>query len=326
MVEAEEGLAAAILLRVFDMPSGQRVGLVAWVMTDPVHRGRGLAPALVGRGLARLEEMGCGRILTEIEGHNTASMAVFRRTGFRPVGLRGQIAEFGPLGAALLRIRTRYAFDPGHALWLKDHAHEGVPEARQRIAVWGLNWLFALLALALGGGLLQGGPVRVPSGPDTLHLLVAVVLVLGLREAAMRLAAGARGLPVTFRGWDSGLGITAPIALLFGRLFPLPGSVYPRDPDWRYPDALPALGAAALAGVGALAAIVAVALLVVTTAPGTTAAAFAGSVLLIGKPLLLFDTVLPFPPFQAFAARRIYDFSRFAWLGAAAVGLALFLL
>ena len=230
------------------------------------------------------------------------------------------------MGAALLRVRTSYAFDPGHVLWLKDHGHEGVSEARQRIAVWGLNGLCALLALALGGGLLIGEPAGLPSGTETLRLLVAVALVLGLREAAMRLAAGARGLPVTFRGWDSGLGITAAIALLFGSLFPLPGSVYPRDPDWRYPDALSVLGVAALAGAGAVAATVAGALWVGASAPDTAAAACAGSVLLVGKPLLLFDTVLPFPPFQAFAARRIYEFNRAAWIGAAAVGLALLLL
>jgi len=85
-------------------------------MTDPAHQGRGLAPELVRRGIDRLEELGCTQILTEIEGHNTASMAVFRKLGFRRIGLRDELRAFGLAGAAILRVRTTHALDAGHFL------------------------------------------------------------------------------------------------------------------------------------------------------------------------------------------------------------------
>jgi hypothetical protein len=48
-------------------------------------------------------------------------------------------------------------------------------------------------------------------------------------------------------------------------------------------------------------------------------------VLVIGKPLLLFDTVMAFAPFQSFNARRIYEWHRGLWAAAAAIGVFLFL-
>jgi hypothetical protein len=57
----------------------------------------------------------------------------------------------------------------------------------------------------------------------------------------------------------------------------------------------------------------------------TLAGTLAGSVLLIGKPLLLFDTVMALPPFQAFGARRICELHRGLWAVFAALGLVLFL-
>lgn len=326
VIDSEQGLAAAVIVRVIPVPGGRRVGFIAWVMTDPEHRGRGHASALVSHGVARLKELGCDRILTEIEGHNTASQAVFRGLGFRTIGLAGQIAALGPLGAAGFRLRSGYTADPGHFLWMQGTAPPPSSENTQRLAAWGLNGVVALIALALGGGLLTQGAPGLPSVSESALMLAAVALVLGVREGAMRAAAGACGLPVVFRAWDSGLSISAAIALLFGRIFPLPGSVYPREAGWRYADKLPALGTAAGAGVAAVALVVATALWAASAHAGTLVGSFAGSVLAIGKPLLLFDTVMAFPPFQAFNARRIYEFHRGLWVAVAALGLFLFLL
>ncbi len=325
VMEGAHGPAAAVVLRVLDLPSGTRMGVVAWVMTDPDHQGRGLAPALVRRGTRRLEQLGCTGILAEIEGHNTASMAVFRKLGFGRIGLGEEIRAFGLAGAAILRVRTYLALDAGHFLWMRGAGCEATSEPRERLVAHALNGGFALVALALGGVLVPG-PAALPSPGEALGLLLAVAAVLGLREAAMRAVARAKGLAVTYRAWLGGVGITAAIALLFGSLFPLPGSVYPRAPDWRLPDVRATLGLAALSGAGAVAGAVALALAVVAALPGTAAAAFAGGVLFVGKPLLLFDTVMAFPPFQAFAARRIYEFNRALWAVAALIGLALFLI
>jgi ribosomal protein S18 acetylase RimI-like enzyme len=326
VVEVAGGLAAAVVLRVLELPSGTRLGLIAWVMTDPDHQGRGLAPTLVRRGIQRLEQLGCTVILTEIEGHNTASMAVFRKLGFGRIGLRDEIRAFGLAGAAILRIRTFLALDAGHFLWMRGEEGAATSDARERLVAWSLNGGFALLALALGGGLLLPGSAALPSPGEALTLFLAVAMVLGLREAAMRAVARTKGLAVTYRAWLGGAGVSAAIALLFGSLFPLPGSIYPRAPDWRYPDALPTLGLAALAGAGVVAGSVALALATATSLPGSAAAPIAAAVLFVGTPLLLFDTAMAFPPFQAFAARRIHEFNRVVWAAAATAGLVLVLI
>jgi ribosomal protein S18 acetylase RimI-like enzyme len=325
VIDGDAGLAAAVILRVLALPGGRRIGFVVWVMTDPEHRGQGHAARLVERGVARLAALGCDRILTEIEGHNTASQSVFRKLGFNTLGVGRQIAMLGLPGALWFRLRSGYTADTGHFLWMQHAPPPTSSEMVQRLGAWALNGFFALLALALGGGLLTAGVPQLPSAAQAGLLLAAVALVLGLREAAMRVAASARGLPVVFRAWDSGMGISAAIAILVGQLFPLPGSVYPGEPGWRHAEKRPVLGVVALAGVAAVALAVGAALWAAAAHPGTLAGAFSGSILFVGKPLLLFDTVMAFAPFQAFNARRIYECHRGLWAAAAALGLVLFL-
>ncbi len=326
VVDGEHGLAAAVLVRVIALPGGQRIGFVAWAMTDPAYQGRGLAPALAELSIARLEALGCDSIVTEIEGHNAASEGAFRKLGFRRIGPRAQVAAFGLLGAAKARLSIGYSTDPGHFIWLRGAEPAPIVEGRERALAWALNGAFALLALAMGSGLVLGGMPALPSGTEAGVALLAVALVLGVREGAMRAAARARGLAVTYRAWDSGLGITAAVAALFGSLFPLPGSVYPAAEDWRARDAGPVLATAALAGTGAVAVLVGLVLWAEAAFAGTMGATVAAGILFIGKPLLLFDTLMAFPPFHAFNARRIYEHHRGIWTAMAVIGVLLFLL
>lgn len=53
--------------------------------------------------------------------------------------------------------------------------------------------------------------------------------------------------------------------------------------------------------------------------PGIAATA-ASSVRFVGKPLLLFDTLMVFPPFHAFNARRVFERHRGRWAGLAVIG------
>lgn len=326
VVDGQDGLAAAVLVRVIDLPGRRRLGFVAWAMTDPAYQGRGLAPALAKLSIARLEALGCERIVTEIEGHNAASEGAFRKLGFRRIGPWAQVAAFGLLGAARARLSIGYSMDPGHFIWLRGAEPASIVEGRERALAWALNGAFALLALAMGSGFLLGSMPALPSAGAAGAALFAVILVIGIREGAMRAAARARGLAVTYRAWDSGLGITAAVAVLFGSLFPLPGSVYPTAEDWRARDAGPALATAALAGTGAVAVLVGLALWAGAAFAGTMGAAIAAGILFIGKPLLLFDTVMAFPPFHAFNARRIYEHHRGVWAVMAVLGILLFLL
>ena len=326
VVDGEDGLAAAVLLRTITLSGGRRIGFVAWAMTDPAHQGRGRASALARLGIARLEALGCDTVITEIEGHNAASEGAFRKLGFRRIGLGAQVAAFGLPGAARVRLGIGYSTDPGHFIWLRGAEPAPTVEGRERILAWAINGVFALLAVAMGGGLLLGGTPALPSSVEAGFALMGVVLLLGAREAAMRMAARARGLAVTYRARDSGLGITAPVAVLFGSLFPLPGSVYPAAEGGPARDAGPALATAALAGALAVAMLVGLALWAGTALAGTMLATAASGVLFVGKPLVLFDTVMAFPPFHAFNARRIFEHHRGLWAGLAVIGALLFLL
>ena len=326
VVDGADGLAAAVLVRVIALPGDRRIGFVAWAMTDPAYQGRGLAPLLARLGIARLEALGCDTVITEIEGHNAASEGAFRKLGFRRIGPGAQVAAFGLLGAARLRLAIGYSADPGHFIWQRGAAPTPTAEGRERALAWAINGVFALLALAMGSGLLLGGTPALPSGGEAGFALLGVVLLLGAREAAMRMAARTRGLAVSYRAWDSGLGITAAVAVLFGSLFPLPGSVYPAAEDRRARDAGPGLATAALAGAVAVAMLVGLALWAGTSLAGTVVATAAAGVLVVGKPLLLFDTLMAFPPFHAFNARRIYEHNRGIWVAMAATGVLLFLL
>ena len=174
----------------------------------------------------------------------------------------------------------------------------------------------ALIAVLFGPGLLSFNMVlNRPSGTEALALLLGVVLLFGVREAAMRMTAKAKGWPLEYRMWDSAFIFALPVAVLFGKLFPIPGGLYPRQNNWHYPDALPALGRAAAAGTASVMVMVALALTVSGMHAGGFVQALASALLFIGKPLLLFDSILALPPFSCFNARRVFDLHRGLWAG-----------
>lgn len=314
--------AAAALLRTFPLRDGRRVGYIAWLFTDPAFQSQGLAKRLIAASVARLEDLGCRHILTDIEGHNTASAFSFVGNGFRRIGFADQWRIIGPSNLPRLWLRT---VDPGHFIWMRD-VNPALPRPDlQRLSTWGINWLFALTATLFGTSLLSFISLNRPSGTDALALLLGVVLVFGFREAAMRMTAKAKGWPLEYRIWDSAFIFALPVAVLFGKLFPLPGGLYPRQDRWRYPDALPALGLAAVAGTISVMALVALSLVVSRMQVQGFMQALASAVLFIGKPLLLFDSILAFPPFSCFNARRIFDLHRGLWAGFAVLGAILFL-
>lgn len=331
----EEGLvavvddspAAAAFLRTFTLRDGRRVGNIAWLFTDPAFQGQGLAKSLMAASVARLKELDCHLILTDIEGHNTASSNSFAGNGFRRLGFADQWRIFGPIHLPRLWVKTRYAVDPGHFIWMRD-ADPVLPRpALQRAIAWGLNWLFALSASLFGAGLLSFNvALNRPAGTEAIALLLGVVLVFGVRETAMRMTAKARGWPLEYRIWDSAFLFAVPIAVLFGKLFPVPGGLYPRQDKWRFPDAQPALGLAAAAGTASVMTLVAAALSLSGGHAGEFLQTLASALLFIGKPLLLFDSILAFPPFSCFNARRIFDLHRGLWAGFALLAAILFLL
>ena len=300
--------------------------MIAWLLTSPDYRGLGLASRLVQASVEDLHARGCDAVVTDVEGHNTASANVFHGNGFVRLSPAAQFRRFGWLAASWLWLRTGLAVDPGHFLWVRDAApappHQGFQRAGAALA----NVLLAGIALMLGGGLLLGGTPGLLAPSEWLALATAVVVLLGAREGAMRVTGAWLGQPLQYRAWEGGFGITLTIALLFGRLLPMAGGLYPPGDGWKYRDVLPQLGPVAVAGTLAVAVIVAAALVVRDPEVSGAMQQLAFALLFVGKPLLLFDSAVAIAPFTAFNARRIFDYNRLLWGGIAARGVALFLL
>lgn len=68
-----------------DEDGGERVGEVYVLGVDPDTEGRGLAKALLVRGLARLREHGCRRAILYVEGDHDKAIGLYEKYGFRTV-------------------------------------------------------------------------------------------------------------------------------------------------------------------------------------------------------------------------------------------------
>lgn len=58
------------------------------VVTDPALRRRGHAARLIEHTLAVATRQDCARILLEVRRGNTAAQRLYRKYGFRPIGVR----------------------------------------------------------------------------------------------------------------------------------------------------------------------------------------------------------------------------------------------
>jgi len=129
-------LVAACLVRVLRLPGGGRVGFVAWLMTHPDFRGRGLARKVVDAATRDLKADGCETLVTDIEGYNTASSNTFLRSGYGRVSFGQQLRRWNAVDLLWVWIRTGLVLDPGHFLWVTE------PEAAKPHPVCG--WLFSV--------------------------------------------------------------------------------------------------------------------------------------------------------------------------------------
>jgi ribosomal protein S18 acetylase RimI-like enzyme len=64
-------------------PSGQAIGQIGNVTTEPEHRNRGLARTMVQMSLARLAEKGAGEALIATGLENGPALHAYERTGYR---------------------------------------------------------------------------------------------------------------------------------------------------------------------------------------------------------------------------------------------------
>ena len=318
VAERGDQLLGAIVLKLFTLPHHRKAGSIAWVFTAPEVRGQGLGQRLVEAGLDFFEQQGCDEILVTVEGFNTSSSKLFSTRGFKILSPGSQFRRYG-LATFAVWAKLSHYFDLGHFLWARP-----APQASDSPTLqwWGtivVNSLIGLLMLwRLSGS-------RVINPGMWLGLPLIVTVLFGVRYLGMVLMARQQGLTVRFRAWESGFLLSTAIALVFaGAMYPIPGSVYPTTTQWRYRDLLPKLNRMALAGTLPVLLLVWGAWMI--SQLGLLSTAWLDILLLVGKPLILFDIVMPFFPFVSFNGRRLWDWHKGTWAVLAMGTIAVFLI
>lgn len=320
VAERNGELVGAVVLRTLSLPGGRRGGVMTWLMTDPGARGLGVGGRLVEAALRSFEERGCQEVFACVEGFNTSSANLFAGRGFTILPFGEQIRRYGFLGTLLLWLRTsRLGGDVGHFLW----ARPGQLKPDNPALQWWIGALANALVLLLAGW--RGNWLGDFDPATLLGVVLIVVMLLGLREGAMRLVAWLRGLSVRHRAWESAFPLSLGAALALGVFFPAPGSVYPRQREWRYRDLLPKLGPVAFAGAAAVLVFAWTAwVLAQFGEPLPGVAAWLSAAHTAGLMLAAFDVLLPFSLFSSFDGRRLWDWNRPAWGALAVAVLGLF--
>ena len=319
-------LVAASLLRVIYLPSGRKVGFVAWLMTHPEYRGRGLAPKLVKASTALLQAQQCDDIVTDVEGYNTGSANVFHRSGYQRISVWQQLSRWNPIDSIWLWIRTGFASDPGHFLWVANAATKEGSSWRGRFYAVVFNTLLAVLALSLGGGIFLSDSSSVVSVHTIVAFFIGVSSLLAAREMGTRLVSWFHKQPLEYRAWlDGGWGLSLLIAIGFGKVLPLPGNLYPPGDGWSTRNFQTLLGKGAIISTLFVACLIILGSLIREAGSNEFLVEIAFALLFVGKPLLVFDTLVAVAPFEGFNGRHLRDYNHPIWLMLSATAVIIFI-
>jgi GNAT superfamily N-acetyltransferase len=299
-------ILGGVVLKTVYIPGRGKGGLVEWIFSAPEARGSGIGQGLLDTALKFFKKKGVAEILAIIEGNNTASANIFASREFSPLSPGEQLRRYG-LSIFLVWLYTFHYIDVGHFLWARPAATRRDFPAGQWIGNLLISAMIALLAWWRIGGF---------TGLETEVLLavpLSFLVIFGVREAAMRLAARFQGLPVRYRVWESGLFFNILLALFFGWFFPVPGSVYPREEGWKYRECARALGVTALAGALAVIAL-AWAVPLYRLLPGGEPHNIFNIFANLAAMVAFFDIALPFFPFSGYNGRRLWNWSIVSWV------------
>lgn len=292
------------------------LGVVHFIFADPDVRIPGIGTALRDAADARFAELGCTETSARIDAVNSASQALHRSGGYRPVPVRDQLRRWG------WRLPRRWqqaghGFDPGMQLWLRPAPTETpTPATWTRLAATAAINLVLLLIVAWRAPRGDVGP-----GALLATLAGAATLLIGLREATIRIVARRQRLDLAHAPWANGVGLGGLLAAAVGVWLPLTGSSTPDRAGWRYDHEVARLGRAHFAGALTVVGLAWIAVLF-TPEVGTIAW---GEVRRAAVMLALIDLVAGFSPFIGTAARHVRAWSTTAWLAIALLGIGPFL-
>lgn len=298
-------------------PNG-RLGIVHWIFADPQAGIPGIGTALRDAADERFGELGCTETSARIDAVNTASQALHRSGGYHLASGREQLRRWG-WRLPQRWLQAGHGFDPGMQLWLRPDTTPATPTPARwtrLAATWLLN--AALLAVIAWRAPRGEAPLAVAVGTAVL----AAGLLLGVREAAIRLTARAQHLDLGHAPWGNAVGLSGALALAFGVWLPLTGSSTPRATRWRHDVEVPRLGRAHLVGGLAVAALAWTTVLVEPDLAWISWPDLRRAAVM----LALIDLVVPVSPLIGTAARHVREWSTAAWVPLAVLGLGPLLL
>ena len=312
-VDSDGQIVGGVVLHATSPGSLDRLGIVHFIFADPDARIPGIGTLLRDAADARFDELGCAETSARIDVTNSASQALHHAGGYRPVTVSEQLRRWG------WRLPVRWwqagtGFDPGMQLWLRPASQDRTaPPLWRTLAVTAVLNVLVLAIVAWRAPRTDGFSASAAAGT----LVATIAVLLGLREAAIRLAANRQGLRLGHVPWTNGLGLAGALATAFGVWFPLTGSSTSQRPGWRHDRDAVGLGRAHLAGALVIAALAWTAVLIEPTInwlawPEVQRAA---------AMLALFDLTFGFSPMIGTAARHVRRWSTPAWATIAVIGI-----
>ncbi len=295
-----------------------RLGIVHFIFADPEAGIRGIGTALREAADERFGQLGCTETSARIDAVNTASQALHRSGGYHLATGREQLRRWG-WRLPQRWLQAGHGFDPGMQLWLRPDttpAPRSPAQWTRLAATWVLN--AALLAVIAW---------RAPRGEATLAVALgtaalAAGVLLGVREAAIRLTARSQALDLEHAPWGNAVGLSGVLALAVGVWLPLTGSSTPQATRWRHDAEVARLGRAHLAGGLAVAALAWTTILIEPDLAWLNWPDLRRAAVM----LALIDLVVPISPLIGTAARHVKEWSTAAWVPLAVLGLGPLLL
>ncbi|MCC5947926.1 MAG: GNAT family N-acetyltransferase [Nitriliruptoraceae bacterium] len=303
-VDGDDRVVGGVVLHATSAGRLGPLGIVHFIFADPEVPVRGIGTVLRDAADARFAELGCVETSARIDVTNSASQALHRAGGYRPTTATDQLRRWG-WRMPLRWLQAGTGFDPGMQLWLRPAPQEPTAPAPGRALAVTAALNLLLLALVAWRAPRSDADALAVAGT----LLVTVAVFLGLREAAIRLAARRERLQLGHVPWSNGLGLAGLLAVAVGVWFPLTGSSTSTRPGWRHDREAAALGRSHLAGALVVGALAWTAVLVEPTGGWLAWDEVRRAAVM----LALFDLTLGFPPMIGTAARHVRTWSPWTW-------------
>ncbi len=307
VAEKNGELVGGAVLKIFTLKN-KKCGHVLELFVSKEEQKNGVGKKLAQASLTYMKDMGCEEIFACVEGNNTGSSNIFSKNGFSVLSLYDQIKNYGFSYFKLL-YNTFHIFDIGHFLWKfpADQKHFDSSAFEFLMSIL-LNIAVFLIACLRINNSIWADP------QELLYAFAAFSILFIVRFAFMAAASKVQGLPVRFRLWESGITLNILIAGIFGGFFPVPGSVYPKQTAWRYPELKKKLGIIGLNGIASTTLVLSIFILIQKfVSTDHSLSTFVAYNILIGKNMIFFNVLIPIFPLGCYDSRRVFDNSKLLW-------------